>query len=164
MPTPQINIRVPTEHHDLMRLIASAVKRNPSIVAALRAVCQDGESSFALAITPESSPESSLRIDALDDRIAALEEKEPRMAKIDALEVRMAALEERMDGIDRTAAPRQPRPPAEGKRRPKTDITPELHRRIHELRAEGKTHRAIADELGISNGVVHDRLNKPLPD
>jgi hypothetical protein len=73
MPTPQINIRVPAQYHDLMRRIAVTLRENASTAAAFAALC-DG------AALPESRLESrseSSRLDILEARVRDLESRIP---------------------------------------------------------------------------------------
>lgn len=109
MPTPQFNVRVPERYHDLLRLIVERLRANPdgadALADALSAVCRQPAGKGADNLLSDAStdvPQSIL------ERLAALEEREPRMVRIEALEARIAVLEEMLAG-----PPATPPPPAE---------------------------------------------------
>jgi DNA-binding NarL/FixJ family response regulator len=140
---PQVNVRLAPEYHDLIRELARRLRADPSLAVGLAEF---------LAQTGSSAPP---QVSPLTHGLAA---------EVAALMERVDALEQRMDGTGRTGAapPRQPRAAQAGKRGgPK--YTDDLHRQIHDLRAKGMVHRAIAKELGISASGVTKYLNRPLP-
>src|SRR4051812_35826802 len=88
MQLPTMSLRVAKEHQQLIRDIGLALRTRPELVYVLRDVLQSQHSS-ALRDTDVLQ---SIR-DPIRDRIAALEEREPRMVRMEALEARIAALE-----------------------------------------------------------------------
>src|SRR3954453_12525419 len=105
MPTPQFNVRVPERYHALLPLIVERLRANPdgadALADALLAVCRQpaGKGADNL-LTAVGRGADNLPTDAstdvpqsILDRLAALEEREPRMVRIEALETRVAKLE-----------------------------------------------------------------------
>src|SRR5690349_7172335 len=112
MPLPTMSLRAPPEHHQLIRDIATALRTRPELADVLRSVLQTQHTSIAERDTDV--------LQSILDRIAALEEREPRMVRIEALEARMAALEE-----PPAPRPHTPRSSAAGKRRSAKGVTGE---------------------------------------
>jgi BMFP domain-containing protein YqiC len=109
MPLPTMSLRAAPEYHQLIRDIATALRTRPELADALRNVLQ---SQHSVALRDTDVLQSIL------DRIAALEEREPRMVRIEALEARITALEE-----PPASRPHTPRPSSAGKRRSPKGVT-----------------------------------------
>jgi hypothetical protein len=155
MPTPQFNVRVPEQYHALLRTIVESLRVNPygadALADALLSVCrQPAVNNVAHNLPSDASTANNLpsdantealhtvlaRIAAQEERIAALEEREPRMTMLEALEARVAKLEK---------APKPPRPAT--KRTP--SILPEHIAEAALLwRDEGQSYRQIRDSHG----------------
>jgi hypothetical protein len=212
MALPTITLRVAPEHHQLIRDIGAALRTRPELASVLRDVLQaqhdgltDRDTDVLQAFQERLMLQSDLthrtmafaesindRVQAVDDRvkaleqpeamrntdgdtnvlqpilerIAALEEREPRMTMIEALRARIAALESAEDPAapqPPRVAPRDPKPPTAGKRRSPTKVTDELRRRAHDLNAAGWKRDAIAAELQVGGGTVSAILAAPKP-
>jgi hypothetical protein len=88
MPLPTMSLRAAPEHHQIIRDIATALRTRPELANVLRDVLQAQHDN---GVTDRDTNV----LQSILDRLAALEEREPRMVRIDALEARIAALEER---------------------------------------------------------------------
>jgi hypothetical protein len=69
MPNPQVNCRVPKEHHGLIRLVAAKLRENPGFAQALAGLIADTPK----APEPVSGPEVMEAIRELQGRLEALE-------------------------------------------------------------------------------------------
>jgi hypothetical protein len=74
VPTPQFNVRVPERYHDLLRLIVERLRANQdgadALAEILTAVCRQP------AVSADSLPSiADRRVDAIIDRLTALEER-----------------------------------------------------------------------------------------
>lgn len=71
MPNPQVNCRVPEEHHGLMRLVAAKLRESPEFAQVLAGVIAD----MPEAPRPVSGPEVMEAIRDLQERLEAVEER-----------------------------------------------------------------------------------------
>lgn len=94
MQLPTMSLRVAKEHQQLIRDIGLALRTRPELVNVFQNALQSQHS----IIERDTDVLQSIL-----DRLAALEEREPRMVKMDALEVRVAALERLVAGRKTTA-------------------------------------------------------------
>lgn len=69
MPNPQVNCRVPEEHHGLMRLVAAKLRKSPEFAEVLAGVIAD----MPTAPEPVSGPEVMEAIRDLQERLGTLE-------------------------------------------------------------------------------------------
>ena len=131
-----MSLRVAKEHQQLIRDIGLALRTRPELVYALRDVLQSqhvlhdaSQLQHSIALRDTDVLQSILA--PILDRIAALEEREPRIVRMEALEARITALEERESmpvtgrATSQPPAPRthMPRPAAAGKRRSPKGVT-----------------------------------------
>jgi deoxyxylulose-5-phosphate synthase len=135
MPTPTTSVRLPRDYHQLLHDIARAIKADPAFAESLRAVLGGRNTATHGGITE--------RLDALEARLAALEER-PAMRAI--------------------REPRDSGPRPSGKRKAPVTVTDELRREAHDMRAAGHTQEAISFALGIGAGTVSKILSEPRPD
>lgn len=105
MPTPQLNIRVPTEHHKLMKNVAAKLRQDKGFAKALTA--------FVADVAPTVSAVAG-------DSIASI------LTRLESVEAQLAEL--RQSPASKSTKPATPNtnsPPAH-KRAPPTKLTPEL--------------------------------------
>jgi hypothetical protein len=119
MALPTITLRVAPEHHQLIRDIGAALRTRPELANVLRDVLQAQHDS---GVTDRDTNVLQSTLAPVLDRIAALEEREPRMVRMEALEARIATLEER---ASMPVTRQTPRPAAAGKRRSPKGVTGE---------------------------------------
>lgn len=110
MPLPTMSLRAAPEHQQIIRDIATALRTRPELADVLRDVLQTQHG---------IAPGNTGVLQSILERLAALEEREPRMVRIEALETRMAALEGQ--GSAPAAEPAKPKAQAKTKpQRPKS--------------------------------------------
>jgi DNA-binding NarL/FixJ family response regulator len=99
MPTPQFNVRVPEQYHDLLRLIVERLRANPdgadALADALSAVCRQSAGRCAISADSLSAAADSLPSSAVSDRLDAI------TADVEDLKVRIALLPEILDRLTR---------------------------------------------------------------
>jgi hypothetical protein len=92
---PQINVRLAPEHHGLIRELAQRLRADPSLAVGLANFLAQAGSIDQTQVGPLTHGLAD-EVAAQRERLAALEEREPRMVRIEALETRVAALEAMM--------------------------------------------------------------------
>ena len=152
MPIPTFSLRVAPEFKPLLSDIAKALRTRPELADVLRAVLQNEQ--------PAERRNTDSNTDVLQpilDRLTALER---RMDVMIAQDVPAAP---RPPPADRP--PRQPqrRPAESGKRKSPIDLTPEIRRRVHDLRNSGLSRDAVMEMTGVSAGSVSKILKDPRP-
>jgi hypothetical protein len=129
MPTPQFNVRVPEQYHDLLRLIVERLRANPdgadALAAALSAVCRQSAGRGAInadSLPAAASGDFAALLQAMQEKLALQEKTTLKlMAMVENIADRVKALEQPAE--PKAAKPRQPRPAAAGKRRSRTQAT-----------------------------------------
>jgi hypothetical protein len=86
MPSPQLNLRVPSEHHAILKRVASRLREDVAFKDQLAAL-------VAGVAAPVAGVAGDSIVARLEARLEALEEREPRMVRIEALEARLEVLE-----------------------------------------------------------------------
>jgi hypothetical protein len=99
MPTPQFNVRVPEQYHDLLRLIVERLRANPNgadaLADALTAVCRQSAGSGAISADRLSAAADSLPSSAVSDRLDAIERRhEDLHILLDTIQERLARQEQ----------------------------------------------------------------------
>ena len=138
---PQLNLRVPLEHHDRVRMVVRLLREAEGFAARLDVVIADASGPLTLGF------------------------REDILARVQALEqavFRSVASGARPDS-GQSARSARADSGVPGKRRPPTTVTDDLRRSAHDLRAAGLTRDTIAVELGIGGATVSKILNEPRP-
>jgi hypothetical protein len=123
MPTPQFNVRVPEQYHDLLRLIVERLRTNPdgadALAAALSAVCRQSAGRGAISadnLSAAASGDFAALLQAMQEKLALQEQTTLKlMAMVENIADRVKALEQPAE--PKAAKPRQSRPAAADKRR-----------------------------------------------
>jgi hypothetical protein len=161
---PQVNVRLAPEHHDLIREMAQRLRSDPSLAVGLAEFLAQTGSGDQPQVSPLTHGLAD-EVAALMERLAALEEREPRMTKIAALEARMAALEQRMDGIGRTAAAPQTssatgQPLVAGGQGSRRRLTDHGVAEVGRMIRAGVGDAEIAGLVGMDRGAIRQRRKK----
>lgn len=147
MPTPTTSVRLSQEHHQLIHDIARAIKSDPGIAESLRAVLA-GRNTATQPCDTAAQPEIIDRLDAIEARLAAIEER-----------TAMHAIHGPVAIPDVTRSNR-----SRGTRKRRTTLTDDLRRAVHDMYMSGHTQDAIHRALGIAKGTVSNILAGRRPD
>lgn len=109
---PQINLRLPDEHHALMRRIAHGLREKPGLAEAIEALL-NGAATRDSPATPDS-PGDGGRLDAIEARLAALEARAVDPAPVAS--VKAARTRRRSSGEPKSNEPIPPEHLAEAAR------------------------------------------------
>jgi hypothetical protein len=146
---PQLNLRVPLQHHDRVRAVVRLLREAEGFAARLDAAIADASA----PLTPGFHEDILARVQALEQAVF-------RSA------ARIASPDSDAPGVP-SAMSTTPfaarRPATPGKRRSPTTVTDDLRRSAHDLRAAGFTRDAIAVELGLGGATVSKILTEPRP-
>jgi hypothetical protein len=160
MPLPTMSLRVAPEYHQLIRDIATALRTRPELADVLHDVLQTQHDNVLQSQHDGIAPRDTDVLQSILDRLAALEEREPRMVRIDAVEARITALEAGASmpvtasaDSERPAVTRQPRPASVGQGAGGSKrMTAEQDRQIADLLNAGRPYSEIAPAVGVSIG------------
>jgi hypothetical protein len=146
MPTAQLNVRVPAEHHDLMKGIAAKLRQDKGFAEALDAFVASVAPSLA-SVAGDSIASILIRLESIEARLADLDQK-PIRTSLDAfMPVEGAEMATTTEALPKAANPPQ-------RRRRWTDADDAVLRRIA---AEGGTQADAAHELGRRSSVVNGK-------
>jgi len=119
----QHDARVPVRDTDVLQPFIERLEITRQFTERIMAFAENINERVKALEQPEAMRNTDGNTDVLQsilDRIAALEEREPRMVRIEALEARITALEE-----PPASRPHTPRPSSAGKRRSPKGVTGE---------------------------------------
>ena len=133
----QVNVKVPPELADLVRQVAARLRQHPEFPAQLTAMLAQGSQA--------SQPADA----ALTERVEAIE------AELAGLRSEFAATKEALAKASLKARPASARAGTAG------SLAPDIIARMRDLKAQGKSNRVIAKELGIASSTV-SRHTSPL--
>jgi hypothetical protein len=143
MPTAQLNIRVPAEHHNLMKDVAARLRQDKDFAEALTAFV----AGVAAPVAGGSVASILTRLESVEAQLAERGQK-PASASLDAVTpVAVADMPVTAEALPETAKPRQTR-------KPWADADDAVLRRVH---AEGGTQAEAARELGRPDGTVSEK-------
>lgn len=153
MPTAQLNIRVPAEHHDLMRDVAARLRQDKDFAEALTAFVASVAMPAVSTVASGSIASILARLESVEAQLVDLRQK-PASAPLNAVEL-----------DDTPITPEAlPEPPQERQTRKRwTEADYAVLRRIA---AEGGTQAEAVRELGRPDGSVSEKwreLGLPVP-
>lgn len=152
MPLPTFSLRVAPEFKLLLSDIAKALRTRPELADVLRDVLQNEK--------PAGNRNTDSNTDVLQpilDRLTALEKR------MDVMIAQDAPPAPRPPPADRPPRQSQRRPAEAGKRKSPIKLTPDICRRVHDLRDSGLNHEVIMEMTGVSAGSVSKILNTARP-
>jgi hypothetical protein len=151
MPTAQLNIRVPFEHHDLVRTVAARLREDKEFAESLAAFVADHSSTVSPASMPATILDELAAIKARLDALEAIPFQKPVGASLDAVkreESGVVALEPEAP-VARSNEPQR--------RRPWTEADDAVLRRIA---GSGGTQADACYELGRPESVISLKWRK----
>jgi hypothetical protein len=193
MPSPQLNLRVPLEHHDLLRAVAARLREDAAfrdhlaaLIAGVAAPVADPVAAPVAGVAaPVAGDSVTAHLEALEERVAALEEREPRMTMLEALAGRVAHLEARLErgtgqeapqpvvegageALEASEALEPGKTPREAPGGPQTrrKWTPEDDAALHAIASRGGSQADAGQELGRPSSVINAKwkaLGLPVP-
>lgn len=155
MPTAQLNIRVPVEHHDLMRVVAARLRQDKDFSEVLTALVA-GVAVPVATVAGDSITSILSRLESVEAQLADLRQKTVSAPLVAVESVKVA---------DTLMTPEAlPEPPQ--KRQTRKPWTEADYAALRRIAAEGRTQADAARELGRPDGLVSEKwraLDLPVP-